>query len=152
MQRLVSRQLASAFLATSSSAAVAQQRRPCSHDVGMKGFTDVRFNTQADRFIEHVMSTVDAMEHPLIDDCEVSDGVLDIETPQGKFVVNKQAPRMQLWLSSPITGPHHYDMTDKKDGEAEDASARWESDRDQHDLQAKLEKELAGIHGTDVKF
>ena len=34
---------------------------------------------------------------------------------RGTFVVNKQTPNRQLWLSSPISGPFRYDMPDLPD-------------------------------------
>jgi frataxin len=35
--------------------------------------------------------------------------VLKCETPQGTWVINKQPPNKQIWLSSPLSGPKRYD-------------------------------------------
>ncbi|CAK9300398.1 unnamed protein product [Gordionus sp. m RMFG-2023] len=45
-------------------------------------------------------------------DVTYSDGVLTINLPQkqGIYVINKQAPNRQIWLSSPISGPKRYDL------------------------------------------
>ena len=74
----------------------------------------------------------------------MSDGVLEIKTNEGTFVLNKQAPLLQLWYSSPISGPHHYDYDTE--------TKRWKSDKDKHDLQDKMERELTKVVGKDVKF
>lgn len=37
-------------------------------------------------------------------------GVLNINAPDvGSYVINKQPPNRQIWLSSPISGQKHYD-------------------------------------------
>ena len=36
-------------------------------------------------------------------------GVLTITTPHGTYVLNKQPPNKQIWISSPISGPKRYD-------------------------------------------
>ena len=37
-------------------------------------------------------------------------GVLNVSVPAiGTFVLNKQPPNKQIWLSSPITGPKRFD-------------------------------------------
>ena len=32
-------------------------------------------------------------------------GVMSFSTPKGVYVINKQPPNRQIWLSSPISGP-----------------------------------------------
>uniref|UniRef100_A0A0N4WWH1 ferroxidase n=1 Tax=Haemonchus placei TaxID=6290 RepID=A0A0N4WWH1_HAEPC len=32
----------------------------------------------------------------------------------GTYVINKQSPNRQLWLSSPISGPKRYDLVDHR--------------------------------------
>uniref|UniRef100_A0A8C9BRA0 Frataxin, mitochondrial n=1 Tax=Phocoena sinus TaxID=42100 RepID=A0A8C9BRA0_PHOSS len=46
---------------------------------------------------------------PLMKDC----GVLTIKLggDLGTYVINKQTPNKQIWLSSPSSGPKHYDWT-----------------------------------------
>ncbi|KAA8895308.1 hypothetical protein FN846DRAFT_785235 [Sphaerosporella brunnea] len=38
-------------------------------------------------------------------DVEHSSGVLSFITPTGTYVINKQPPNRQIWLSSPVSGP-----------------------------------------------
>ena len=111
--------------------------RLCS--IGMSGYTNVPFNRNANHFLEHLQLAVEAVDSAQVDDVSLSDGVLNIETTAGTFVVNKQAPKMQLWLSSPISGPLHYDM---RVGEGD---AVWVCDKDGHDLRRRLEEELRTV-------
>lgn len=106
---------------------------------GMDGFTDTAYNAAADAFLECLETAVETSESDNVEDMTLSDGVLTIETTNsGSFVINKQAPNKQLWLSSPITGPHHYDMVVGSGGVVE-----WVGDRDGHLLRTKLEGELS---------
>lgn len=67
-------------------------------------------------------------------DVFVQAGVLTITMPQGTYVINKQPPNRQLWLSSPISGPFRYDwdhmrmlwVSAKGDGETLSALLRKE--------------------------
>ncbi|CBZ27675.1 frataxin-like protein [Leishmania mexicana MHOM/GT/2001/U1103] len=119
--------------------------------LGMDGFTDIKFNTAADELLELVETKVDALDSAAVEDVSCNGGVLTLETTdRGTFILNKQAPSVQLWLSSPISGPHHYDMvTMMQDGHEK---VSWKSDHDGHDLVKKLEKELTEVLGTDLKL
>ena len=52
-------------------------------------------------------------EDAVIDDVNYSSGVMKVDfvDDQGKktYVLNKQAPNKQLWLSSPFSGPQRYE-------------------------------------------
>lgn len=42
-------------------------------------------------------------------DVDYQDNIITIEIESDKvFVINKHAPMKQMWLSSPLTGAHHY--------------------------------------------
>lgn len=44
-------------------------------------------------------------------DVTYSNGVLTVELEQhGTYVINKQTPNKQIWLSSPFSGPKRYDF------------------------------------------
>jgi frataxin len=106
--------------------------------------SSLRYDTLSERFIESVMEVIDDLELESVDDIRFGDGVLSVDTKQGTFVLNKQAPKEQLWLSSPVSGPHHYDMVGEGD------AVTWRSDRDGHALHEKLEKELSDILGVPI--
>lgn len=112
--------------------------------LGMDGFTDVKYNTAADEFLDSVEAKLDALESPELEDVSCTSGVLTIETSsKGTFIINKQAPNVQLWLSSPVSGPHHYDMVTSTDNGVE--TVFWRSDSDEHDLKEKLASELSDV-------
>ena len=98
-----------------------------------------RFETLADAFLaalaERVEDAVDSVEVDLIN------GILTIETEDRRsFVINKHGPNQQIWLSSPISGAHHFDA----DGE------RWVAARGGGDLVAVLAADLAVVTGEAV--
>ena len=47
-----------------------------------------------------------------------ADGVLTVNLggEQGIYVINKQTPNRQIWLSSPLSGPKRLDMWGANDG------------------------------------
>ncbi|XP_066603507.1 frataxin, mitochondrial [Prorops nasuta] len=53
-----------------------------------------------------------------LEDADVSfgDGVLTVKfgNPYGTYVINRQTPNKQIWLSSPKSGPKRYDYTNGK--------------------------------------
>ncbi|XP_047341122.1 frataxin, mitochondrial-like isoform X1 [Impatiens glandulifera] len=60
----------------------------------------------------------------------------------GTYVLNKQTPNRQLWLSSPVSGPSRYDW---------DRSARaWVYRRTKTNLSNILESELEKLCGSSV--
>lgn len=45
-------------------------------------------------------------------------GVLTLTfPPNGTYVINKQPPNKQIWLSSPISGPKRYDYVIESEGQ-----------------------------------
>lgn len=76
-------------------------------------------------------------------------GVLNITVPAiGTYVLNKQPPNKQIWLSSPISGPKRYDwivegdyMYEKQDSRPF-ANGQWIYLRDGSNLTDLLNSEL----------
>ncbi|EYB94223.1 hypothetical protein Y032_0174g466 [Ancylostoma ceylanicum] len=61
----------------------------------------------------------------------------------GTYVINKQSPNRQLWLSSPLSGPKRYDLVDK----------RWVYSHDNEALDSLLTREFRKIFATeDIDF
>ncbi|KZS95818.1 Frataxin [Sistotremastrum niveocremeum HHB9708] len=71
-------------------------------------------------------------------DVEYSSGVLTLNVGQyGTYVINKQPPNKQIWLSSPMSGPKRYDWN---------AGVRtWVYERDRNALKDLLHDELSQI-------
>uniref|UniRef100_W5MSY9 Frataxin, mitochondrial n=1 Tax=Lepisosteus oculatus TaxID=7918 RepID=W5MSY9_LEPOC len=75
-------------------------------------------------------------------DVTFSSGVLTVKisSDYGTYVINKQTPNKQIWLSSPVSGPKRYDWT----GE------RWVYSHDGMSLHDLLSKELSAIFSTKI--
>lgn len=85
-------------------------------------------------------------------DVEYSAGVLNLVfPPNGTYVINKQPPNKQIWLSSPISGPKRYDWVllgegqDQKEG---GGKGEWIYLRDGSTLTGLMRKEV-GIDLAD---
>lgn len=51
----------------------------------------------------------------LVDSAEIKDNVVSVNIPEkGTFVINRQPPKKEIWLSSPVSGPYHFRYKDKK--------------------------------------
>ncbi|XP_060877781.1 frataxin homolog, mitochondrial isoform X2 [Metopolophium dirhodum] len=64
-------------------------------------------------YFEQVVEDNPHLENP---DILFSDGVLTIQLgePYGTYVINRQTPNKQIWLSSPTSGPKRYDFNGTK--------------------------------------
>jgi frataxin len=64
---------------------------------------------------------------------------------KGTYVLNKQPPNKQIWLSSPISGPKRYDWCVIGDGQGDKegtASGHWIYARDGSTLDEVLREEV----------
>lgn len=84
-------------------------------------------------------------------------GVLNISVPAiGTYVLNKQPPNKQIWLSSPISGPKRYDWIvegdrmHEKQETREFAHGQWIYLRDGSNLTDLLNSELTLSLPKDV--
>ncbi|KAL8798268.1 MAG: hypothetical protein Q9200_007801 [Gallowayella weberi] len=70
-----------------------------------------QFHRLADEYIDNLVKQLEELQEERRDvDCEYSAGVLNLDfPPSGTYVLNKQPPNKQIWLSSPISGPKRYD-------------------------------------------
>eukprot|EP01062_Namystynia_karyoxenos_P084340 TRINITY_DN9898_c0_g2_i1.p2 TRINITY_DN9898_c0_g2~~TRINITY_DN9898_c0_g2_i1.p2 ORF type:complete len:207 (+),score=73.91 TRINITY_DN9898_c0_g2_i1:91-621(+) len=74
--------------------------------------------------IDAVSENVDALDSELVDDVLHDDGVLQIKTTDGRvWLLSRQAPKQQLWLSSPVSGPHHFNLVPLQSG-----GVAWQAD------------------------
>ncbi|KAF9229665.1 Frataxin [Gyrodon lividus] len=72
-------------------------------------------------------------------------GVLTLNLgSNGTYVINKQPPNKQIWLSSPISGPKRYDYVPATDD--------WRYSRDGEGIGVLMERELSHMLGRDVKL
>uniref|UniRef100_A0A8C6TH14 Frataxin, mitochondrial n=1 Tax=Neogobius melanostomus TaxID=47308 RepID=A0A8C6TH14_9GOBI len=75
-------------------------------------------------------------------DVSFSSGVLTLKlgAEHGTYVINKQTPNRQIWLSSPSSGPKRYDWTGQ----------RWVYSHDGLTLHQLLSTELSSIFKTPL--
>ena len=84
-------------------------------------------------------------EHAFIEDVAYSSGVLKIEFQGGKsYVINKQTPNKQIWLSSPVSGPQRYEFDPE--------SRSWLNVRNEKDLLDVLNEEVVQLFETNIKL
>ncbi|KAK9895269.1 Frataxin [Cystobasidium minutum MCA 4210] len=105
--------------------------------------------------MDQLTDTLEALQEELADDdfdveysvshCRQS-GVLTVKLPKdkGTYVINKQPPNKQIWLSSPLSGPKRYDYSNE--------DQHWFYTRDGSFLLDLLEKELSDKLETKVSF
>ncbi|KAF9175527.1 Mitochondrial chaperone Frataxin [Mortierella sp. AD010] len=99
-------------------------------------------DTCMDRMVEYFEDLGDEYEIPGYD-VEYQSGVMTLKLgDKGTYVVNKQPPNKQLWLSSPTTGPKRYDYDSKH--------RKWFYSRDRHTLKYLLDTEISEAIGIDI--
>lgn len=72
-----------------------------------------RYHELSDDALDRILiSYEDLIEHNPTIDADLSQGVLTVQVPSvGTYVLNKQPPSKQLWLSSPLSGPKRFDYS-----------------------------------------
>ena len=91
----------------------------------------------ADEALDTILERADELSDERDDvEAELSSGVLTLKIAgAGTWVINKQVPNRQLWLSSPVSGPCRYEHVD----------GTWTHTRDGSSLSELLERELGLI-------
>ncbi|KAG0210568.1 Mitochondrial chaperone Frataxin [Mortierella sp. GBA30] len=108
--------------------------------------TDDEYHTISDacmdRMVEYFEDLGDEHEIPGYD-VEFQSGVMTLKLgAKGTYVVNKQPPNKQLWLSSPTSGPKRYDYDTKHQ--------TWFYGRDHHSLKYLLDTEISKAIGIEI--
>lgn len=105
---------------------------------------EVQYHQLADHLLEDLLERLEEfLEAVDLDesDIEYSQGVLTIRLGKlGTYVINKQTPNRQIWMSSPVSGPVRYDY-DK---------GMWVYLRDGHKMYERIEKEMEQLTGVKV--
>ena len=93
---------------------------------------------EVDSLLNHIYETIDVMDLDTIENISLSDGVLRISFKKNKhYVINIQRPNLQVWVSSPFSGPQRfqYNLSEFK----------WENIRNKKSLLEILEEEFNNI-------
>ena len=82
-----------------------------------RDMTEDEYNNIANDLLNDILDKLEVIEDSM-EGFEVNasgDGVIHIIiADKGTWVLNKQTPSRQIWLSSPVTGPTHYKMVDNQ--------------------------------------
>ncbi|KAI3327706.1 mitochondrial chaperone Frataxin [Xylariaceae sp. AK1471] len=114
--------------------------------------TDAEFHELADEFVEELLVKYEKMQDDRTDiDVEYSAGVMNLSINDiGTYVINKQPPNKQIWLSSPTSGPKRYDwvvISEGQDQKQDTAKGDWIYLRDGSSLTELLREET----GVDME-
>ncbi|KAH8697697.1 hypothetical protein BGW36DRAFT_359478 [Talaromyces proteolyticus] len=92
----------------SSNAAVAAG---ATHVAEATPLSDRDYHEVSEHYLNVLLAEVERVQEEGSDmEAEYSAGVLNVIVPSvGTYVLNKQPPNHQIWLSSPISGPKRYD-------------------------------------------
>lgn len=107
--------------------------------------SEADYEKKADRLLENLSEYLDTFPEWLNcdDDFDVNYamGVLtaNVSRKIGTYVINKQTPNRQIWLSSPVSGPKRYDLIGEK----------WVYSHDGVSLDSLLNSEFRKIFGSN---
>jgi len=116
--------------------------------------TEDNYHAVADEYLDKLLTRLEKLQDEREDvDVEYSAGVLTlaIGSDEGTYVINKQPPNKQIWLSSPKTGPKRYDYVVFGEGQHEKqdtATGDWVYLRDGSTLNDLLAEEI----GVDIRL
>jgi frataxin len=90
---------------------------------------------EVDKVLNHIYETIDEKELEITDNVSLVDGVLNISFKNSRnYVLNIQRPNLQIWLSSPISGPQRFEFDADKNA--------WLNIRNKKPLLEILEEEI----------
>uniref|UniRef100_A0A182W5L1 ferroxidase n=1 Tax=Anopheles minimus TaxID=112268 RepID=A0A182W5L1_9DIPT len=99
-------------------------------------------------YFEQIIDETNTLKNP---DVTYGDGVLTVSfgEPHGTYVINRQLPNRQIWLSSPTSGPKRYDFIPDKRTVNE---GYWLYRHDGVTLHELLQQEISAIVGRKLEF
>jgi len=75
-----------------------------------------RYLQETHKIFEYIFEKIDSLDLDLIDNIDLTEGVLNIKFKSNQsYVLNIQRPNLQIWLSSPISGPQRFEYDQDKD-------------------------------------
>jgi frataxin len=115
------------------------------------------FHNESNEFFDKIIDQLGVIENTLDDDnidINYSQGVLNINLGKmGTWVLNKQSPNMQIWWSSPLSGPKRFEyLYDKDDSGNNLINGHWICTKGKENLIALLQKELLEVTNIDILF
>ena len=107
----------------------------------VKNLTIEEYHKHSSETFEQMLDELDLFfEENKIMEAEIDEeaGVMQINCSEGSYVINKQPPTKQIWLSSPISGPKRFDYHNNQ----------WISLRDNIKLSELLQEEMNLMYGN----
>lgn len=107
----------------------------------IKNLTDEEYHNYSNETFDQVLDELDKFfEDNKIMEAEVDEeaGVMEINCSEGTYIINKQPPTKQIWLSSPISGPKRFDYY----------NGSWICLRDGEKLSNLLQNEMNQMYGN----
>ena len=111
--------------------------------------TEAEFDRVADDMLERLCEDLEEIEPTAGEDFEIdyAMGVLTMVLDGGNtYVLNKQRPNRQVWLSSPVSGPRRFELGDPSGN----ALGHWRDVRNGDSLTSVLERELRDMTGVEL--
>lgn len=100
-----------------------------------------QFHKLADQYILKIERIIEQNDDKEYFDVDNKGELLSIVYDEGEYVINKHEASLQIWLSSPVSGPAHYKYNGKD----------WVNTRDDKDiLYNKLISEISDIMGKAI--
>jgi frataxin len=98
------------------------------------------FEVQAEKTLHDIFEQIDDALGDVMD-VDIEAGILNIELENGsQYVINKQAPNLEIWLSSPLSGAKHFYFDEQQES--------WIDTRAGGKLYDLLSNEMATASGT----
>jgi frataxin len=93
---------------------------------------------EVDKIMHNIFDKIDEKEYDITENITYTEGVLNIRfSPNKNYVLNIQRPNLQIWLSSPFSGPQRFEF-DKE-------TKTWKQIRTGENILDILEKEFNQI-------
>jgi iron donor protein CyaY len=89
------------------------------------------FISIANKFLQDLVLDLEKKDYDNLLEIDFQDEVLSIESPCGVFIINCNTHLRQIWLSSPLSGPSHFNYV----------NSRW-VDRNNIDLLELIHSEI----------
>ena len=93
---------------------------------------NIEFAKLAEYAIALIADTIETEDKDCVIEVDFQGDILNLTTNQGVYVINKHSAAKEIWLSSPVSGPHHFYYN----------AGKWQS-RHETDLFTILSQELA---------
>ncbi|AFC71403.1 iron donor protein CyaY [Rickettsia australis] len=69
---------------------------------------NTEFSKIADITIAYIADTIEEQDKEVSIDVDLQGDILNLDTDEGIYVINKQSAAKEIWLSSPVSGPYHF--------------------------------------------